>query len=246
MTKMYIKEPEFELQIHHWDSFTIDVLKNYSDWKYNSFNGNNNNGNETNDFKNCPVSKKNEEEKNDDLNSKLSSYTTKFSYGEILCKSGENKNSCTIYKPILSFILENIPDMFNREQLGELIFSLYKNNGRIIKTKSAIRYADDYGKYMLDQGLVKQKGSRDLVVIKRTLDDIKEEKKEKKIEVRAPNNTCLFLNWVEKNKILNFSLNDFLNYNACVTKEQAKKILRHQIEIGKLWQMSPSSFKVIK
>lgn len=62
--------------------------------------------------------------------------------------------------------------------------------------------------------------------------------------LRAPNQTALFLNWLETGKYNPVDINEFIKQNPTVTLEQAKTIVAHQIRLGKLQQLSATSFRV--
>lgn len=61
---------------------------------------------------------------------------------------------------------------------------------------------------------------------------------------RAPNNTALFLNWIEKKD--SFNIDDFVEAYGCITKESAIKIVQHQILKKRILQMSNTKFKIVK
>ena len=57
--------------------------------------------------------------------------------------------------------------------------------------------------------------------------------------------TSLFLNWLESNKIVEFRTCDFVNaVYPQVTKKSADKIMVHQLKQGKLHQMGKDRFMV--
>lgn len=61
---------------------------------------------------------------------------------------------------------------------------------------------------------------------------------------RSPNNTLLFLNWLESNKIVEFRTGDFVSAYPHVTKEVADKIIVYQLQQGNLQQMGKDRFMV--
>jgi|APFre7841882654_1041346.scaffolds.fasta_scaffold00775_18 hypothetical protein len=61
---------------------------------------------------------------------------------------------------------------------------------------------------------------------------------------KSPNNTILFLNWLNQKHIKEFDINDFLNDHLSISKEQAESIIIHQIEKKKLEQLSNTKFRV--
>jgi len=67
-----------------------------------------------------------------------------------------------------------------------------------------------------------------------------------KIFFRAPNNTLLFRNWIETNKIEKFTIQSFVSQNQCINKESAVKIISHQIHKKNLLQIDNDTFKVVK
>lgn len=63
---------------------------------------------------------------------------------------------------------------------------------------------------------------------------------------KSPNNTALFLNWLEDKHISKFNIDEFVNTYPIVTREQAETIIAHQIHLGKLLQLSKEKIKVLK
>lgn len=61
---------------------------------------------------------------------------------------------------------------------------------------------------------------------------------------RAPNNTLLFLDWLESNKIVEFETGDFISAYPHVTKKIADKIMVQQLQQGNLQQMGKDRFIV--
>jgi len=61
---------------------------------------------------------------------------------------------------------------------------------------------------------------------------------------RAPNNTALFLNWIEKKK--EFDIEDFVKEYSCITEEGAIKIVKHQILKDRILQLSNTKFRVVQ
>ena len=66
------------------------------------------------------------------------------------------------------------------------------------------------------------------------------------ISTKAPNNTMLFKHWVEENKIKKFTLQSFTAANVGITKEQAIKIISHQIHKKTIVQLDNDTFKIVK
>lgn len=62
--------------------------------------------------------------------------------------------------------------------------------------------------------------------------------------LRAPNQTALFLNWLEKEKPSVLDIEVFAKQNSTVTLEQTKVIVAHQIRLGNLQQLSATQFRV--
>lgn len=67
-----------------------------------------------------------------------------------------------------------------------------------------------------------------------------------KIMFRSPNNTMLFKHWVEENKIKKFTLQSFTAANVGITREQAVKIISHQIHKKTIVQLDNDTFKIVK
>lgn len=67
-----------------------------------------------------------------------------------------------------------------------------------------------------------------------------------KIRVKAPNNTTLFLTWLEDWKEPRFDVSDFIKKYSYVSKEQAEKIAEYQVKQGRLDQLSHTRFRIIK
>lgn len=59
-----------------------------------------------------------------------------------------------------------------------------------------------------------------------------------------PNNTLLFLNWLESNKIVAFRTGDFVSAYPQITKKIADKIMVQQLQQGNLQQMGEDRFIV--
>lgn len=68
--------------------------------------------------------------------------------------------------------------------------------------------------------------------------------KDRKIMFRAPNNTALFLNWLESNHITEFETTDFVDAYTSMNVEAAEKIISHQIHKNIVTQLGNNSFKV--
>ena len=68
--------------------------------------------------------------------------------------------------------------------------------------------------------------------------------KDRKIMFRAPNNTALFLNWLESGHITEFETADFVDAYASIDIEAAEKIISHQIHKKIVTQLGNNSFKV--
>lgn len=64
--------------------------------------------------------------------------------------------------------------------------------------------------------------------------------------IKAPNNTMLFKHWVNENKIKQFTLQSFIAANVTITKEQAEKIVTHQIQKKTIRQIDTNMFKIVK
>jgi hypothetical protein len=64
--------------------------------------------------------------------------------------------------------------------------------------------------------------------------------------IKAPNNTMLFKHWVEENKIKRFTLQSFVAANPTINKEQAEKIVTHQIHKRTICQVQNNTFKIVK
>lgn len=80
--------------------------------------------------------------------------------------------------------------------------------------------------------------------MKKEGDDISEQDEKAEPRSRAPNNTMLFLNWLESNKIVEFRTGDFVSAYSHVTKEIADKIMVQQLQQGNLQQMGKDIFMV--
>lgn len=65
-----------------------------------------------------------------------------------------------------------------------------------------------------------------------------------KARSRSPNNTLLFLNWLESNNMFEFETGDFISAYPQVTKEVADKIMVYQLQQGNLQQMGKDRFMV--
>ena len=62
--------------------------------------------------------------------------------------------------------------------------------------------------------------------------------------ISRPNNTLLFLNWLESNEIFEFRTDDFVSAYPQVTKKVADKIIVQQLQQGNLQQMGKDRFAV--
>ena len=67
-----------------------------------------------------------------------------------------------------------------------------------------------------------------------------------RIMFRSPNNTMLFKHWVEENQIKKFTLQSFTSANVGISKEQAVKIISHQIHKKTIVQTDTDTFKIVK
>jgi len=65
---------------------------------------------------------------------------------------------------------------------------------------------------------------------------------EKKVFEKSPDNTSLFLNWLQGKR--EFDIRDFCNAHPEITLEHAKIIIAHQIRKHKITQLSSVDFKV--
>lgn len=64
----------------------------------------------------------------------------------------------------------------------------------------------------------------------------------RKDKEKVPNNTMLFLNWLEKRKSTSFTVGD-VAIELSISKEKALEIVQHQITLGKLNQLGKWEFK---
>ena len=244
-----IKEKKFEIHILEWDSFTVELLKDYSNWKYNDFNNNGKNNVNFN-AKSYDILKNNSKvvEKNKIVKRRI--WNSLFPEKDIICKTGEYGTSC-LYRPILNYILHRLPERFTIRQLSDIIHDFYKGKGWTVKKSSIGVYARSYRKYMIDNKIIKTlKDGVHFVVIKKVSNNHNDDDAViavKDIELtigmcrKPPNNTSLFLNWLQTHKI--FSLKDFLDDNPSIEKEHAQEIIDYQIEQKTIWQMSPTSYR---
>jgi len=70
-------------------------------------------------------------------------------------------------------------------------------------------------------------------------------KAEKDNKFKAPNNTSWFLQWLEDEKIKQFTLQQLLDDSPTwMTKEKAEDIIAHQLVKEKLFQLNSTTFKV--
>ena len=65
-------------------------------------------------------------------------------------------------------------------------------------------------------------------------------------QVKSPNNTMLFLNWLKEWMHPEFDVSDFTRKYPTISKEQAMRIITHQIKKEKLDQLSAIRFKILK
>jgi len=65
-------------------------------------------------------------------------------------------------------------------------------------------------------------------------------------KIGTPDNTSLFLNWINKDNKKQFDIRDFIKeYPDVITMESAKAIMSHQITKNMLQQLSNTAFKVV-
>lgn len=70
--------------------------------------------------------------------------------------------------------------------------------------------------------------------------------KDSKLLFKSPNNTALFLNWLEEQHVSEFNIDDFVNKYSSISRELAEKIIAHQIHLGRLIQLSKDKIRVVK
>lgn len=73
---------------------------------------------------------------------------------------------------------------------------------------------------------------------------LRKKQQPEKAKPSRPNNTLLFLNWLESNKIVEFETSEFVSAYPHVTKKIADKIIVHQLQQGNLQQMGKDRFIV--
>lgn len=66
-----------------------------------------------------------------------------------------------------------------------------------------------------------------------------------RIAVKSPHNTSLFDNWIEKNRIREFEINDFIKENPTIGEDTAIRIIAYKIAHKKLQQLSNTEFRVL-
>ena len=62
--------------------------------------------------------------------------------------------------------------------------------------------------------------------------------------LKSPNNTALFLNWIDTNEIIEFEVADFTKAYSYISKDQAGKIVSYQVQKKNLIQLSNTKFRV--
>jgi len=67
-----------------------------------------------------------------------------------------------------------------------------------------------------------------------------------KMAIRSPNNTTLFLSWLDKIKCRDFDIKEFMKRYSWVTQDALQKIIAYQIARGRLLQLSNTRFRVTK
>lgn len=158
-------------------------------------------------------------------------------------------NGGAIWQPIVDYLSEELPTgKFEANTIKALINQFYKDKlKRTISVKSVKKYALAYKKYLLTVGLIVDLGDRsyqlkfggDSVNVKLDLPPKKPAVK------KAPNNTMLFLNWLEKWENNHFTMGDIVKETS-LSKEKALKIVDHQMELGNLKKISKWEFAKTK
>ena len=83
---------------------------------------------------------------------------------------------------------------------------------------------------------------KNLKVILTPISENQEIQEKPETSEKAPYNTNLFLNWIEKDRPQNFSPEDFKKRYTRISKEQANKIFTYQAKIGNIIQIDTDLF----
>jgi len=226
--KMSIHEKEATIQIHEWNTFTLKLLRNYSEYKNNGQHQpdtNNGNGEQT----------KTEKIILPPLNIEPTPIATKLFPDEmVIAERGEYLNT-RLYQPILQYLINQLPTQFTQQQISQLIQEFYKKYNKKITTNSAKTYSTGYRKYMTTHNMIQEKDKNYYKFIT---------KPEKQTEENIPTYNEKFTEYIQgKNQI---DINAFQRKHPEITQQQIDKIILYNIKKRKIAQCSKTGYHISK
>ena len=233
MLKIQIETDDFNLTIKSLNDVTKKFLEIFS-----NFVNDENNQNQLNpsDYDYSYIK---------DITAKDNKGSRLFKKADVLANKSEYGN-ITLYKPIAEYILDNIQDVFTKENLRTVIIDFYKKHDWAISITTAQVYSVSYRKYLLDNGFIAEKDSVFFVVLKRNMEEtkIKENINDCSSVIIDNDLKNKFWDWFKNRDV--FTIDLFLKSNFNYSKEEVEDIIAFYIRDKKIFQLSNNKFKVIK